>query len=242
MESVIYKEWRNQNDEIAFPFNYEMAQIDNDIFVDASIAIYGSPIVWLSFLSIKDDSIYGELKTSNLQKLTFSLKGDDIEPYKMIDVVSNGRNAAGKIVIGSYFDKNSKGRKSLSKYFEDMEIVLNPICVFSYSSNQVPSINVNSSKSINGFVNFHEGPGVEVNGRDSVMVVDSVGKNTSLISEECCDPDQVILKSINGVIPIDDINISIKQKDTGQPSNTLDKRQVIRINQVENGIKIEIAK
>lgn len=244
MEAIFYKEWRNQNSESAFPFIYGDLNLPENLFVDASIAVYGSPSVWLKNISVKYDSIYGELVTHNSVKFIFFLDKQEILPYTVIDIKTASGKKVGKILTGSYFSDFNSKKRSISSSFDDGRVALNPICVFSYSSNQLSSITINNNKTLNGFVSIHEGPGLQINGNNNLMIIDAVGKGSeTLLPENCCDPNQVILKTINGVPPpVGDINISIKQDDIGQPSNTLDKRQVIRIDQVSNGIKIQLAK
>jgi hypothetical protein len=236
MEALTYKEWRNQNSESTFPFIYENMEIDNTIFVDASIVLFGSRKIWLSELSIKDEYIHGELKTDKSNIFTFTSK-EDSTPNKLIKILNNDGRACGSIMLGSYF---SRARKSLSMEFNEGDILLNPTCIISLSESQVSSIRIDNNI-LKGFINFHEGPGIKINGNKNLIVFDSVGKDISLISEKCCEDGQIILKKINNISPTD-INLLIKQKDIGQPSNTLDKRQVLRINPIDNGIKIELTK
>jgi hypothetical protein len=239
MEALTYKEWRNQNSESTFPFTYNNSEIDNTIFIDASLVVYEDTDIWLSSLSLKVDSFYGELKSGSSRKYTFS-SNDQITPYKLIPIMDSRGISVGSIITGTYFLNLSNNRKSFSKNFDSRQILLNPTCLFTYPSKQVSSIKIGSQR-INGFINFHEGPGVEMNGNSNIIVFDSIGKNSSNAIDECCDPNQIILKKINGISP-EELDLYIKPRDVGQPSNTLDERQVIRINQSEGGIKIELTK
>jgi hypothetical protein len=240
MEAISYKEWRDQNLDSSFPFVYNNSEIDNGIFIDASISVYGSTLVWLSSLSIKNNIINGELLTDKSVKFTFSSLGA-ANSYMLLNVYNNEDKIIGNIMLGDYFYETNKNKKSFYKKFIDKSLLINPTCLISHSFNQVSSIKFNSGKPIKGFISLHEGPGVEINGSINKLIIDSVGKDNSVTLDECCDPNQVILKKINGISP-SEINLYIKQRDIGQPSNTLDKRQVIRVNQVQNGVKIELSK
>jgi hypothetical protein len=242
MESIIYKEWRDQNSSTSFPFIYNNNEINNSYFVDASLSVSGAPIVWLSYLEINSSKISGELTDSGLNKFYFGKNIENDSSGESINIVNIYDKISGKIVLGNFFNNTKLFNKSFFSRFNDKDILLNPTCIFSYSNKHLNSIQINSKDIVRGFISFQEGPGVEINGQNNIIIFDALGKQASnFLQNDCECQNENILKKLNNVVSSNP-NFSIKQKDIGQPSNTINKRQVIRVNAIDNGIVIELTK
>ena len=216
-----------------FPFIGSKNFFPDGLFVDMSIAVYGSSTVYFNTLSIDSRIIYGSFLSDLGERFTFEEEISN-SPNKSTDILSSSGRTVGKLVFGR--DSIKSIRSIGTKVFSFSESVsVSPGCLFTVHKKMVSSIEVNSKK-YRGIVNIVCGDGLNISGTGNEIIINATGKP---ISDNCCNEYDTI-KSINSIHPSDG-NIIIRPKDTGQPSNFSDPRQLIRVLPITQGISISLA-
>jgi len=242
MENVFYKEWQNQNELRSFPFIDPNALIPPGIFVDLCISCFGVVSVFLSSILISEKNINGKLMDSSGNAYTF--EKDIISSDTKINIYNKYKRNVGIVVLGKHFYKNLLKIKNIKILnLGAREIQVYPSCVLCINGNQAEFVSINNQEQ-SGIFNFIESNEVKINGSGSDIIFDVSG---SSLDDECCtlfDKDThdpiTVLKRLN-LVSTNNGKILIKTKDSGQPTNVLQDRQIIRINSIPNGIQIGVA-
>jgi len=244
MENIFYKNWQNQNELRSFPFIDPTGSIPEWIFVDLSISCFGNVFVFLTDLSITSKKINGSFMDSLDNTYTFSKEVNSTD--KKISIYNKYNRNVGVIVLSSDFYKKiiNIGEVLITPYAsgETQSIRVYPSCVLSINNNQIEYISIDDKKK-SGIFNFIESPDIKIDGTGSDIIFNASG---SSVDDECCtlidsagNPITVLTR-LNAISTLNG-KILIKIKDSGQPSNVLDNRQIIRINSIPNGIQIGAA-
>lgn len=242
MENIFYKEWENQNESTSFPFIDSSNIIPPEIFVDLSISCFDNVNVFLSSISISEKNINGKFIDSIGNLYTFNK--DVVKSEYKIKIYNKYNRDVGVIVLGKNFYKILlKTKKIEILSFTNEGIQVYPSCVLSINGNQAEFISVNGYEQ-SGIFNFIESPEVKIDGSGSDIIFNVSGSSSD---DECCtlidkttNNPVLVLKRLNLISP-NDGKILIKVKDSGQPINVLQTRQILRINSILNGIQIGVA-
>ena len=242
MENIFYKEWQNQNELTSFPFIDPIGTIPTEIFVDLSISCFGNVSVFLSSISISEKNINGKFTDSIGNPYTFNK--DVVKSEYKIKIYNKYNRDVGVIVLGKNFYKILlKTQEIKITSFSDSRPQVYPSCVLSINENQAEFISING-KHQSGIFNFIESPEVKIDGSGSDIIFNVSG---SSLGDECCELIDkttglpvTVLKKLNLISP-NNGKILIKSRDSGQPINVLQARQIIRINSIPNGIQIGTA-
>lgn len=234
MEAIYYREWRDQHLDESFPFINSEKYFSNEIFVDLSIATYNSPNVWLNSLSASAD-LSGILSDDFGNSYTFSHTVFNISGSHC-NILDENNLVKGKIVFG---------RNALNAIYQSnidsidippKNIRVVPSCVFSFNARQVSGLSINR-KTYRGNIKFIEGDGVKITGTENNIIINAVGKKTP---DECCPETGVVLKTINGKEPLNG-SFFIQAKVVEQPTSIDSPRQLIKINNITDGLEISLA-
>jgi hypothetical protein len=242
MENIFYKEWENQNESTSFPFIDPTGTIPAEIFVDLSISCFGNVSVFLSSLYVSERNISGKFIDSIGNPYTFNK--DIINSERKIKIYNKYDRCVGVIVLSKNFYKILiKIQKIEKSGFTDVRPQVYPSCVLPINENQAEFISING-KHQSGIFNFIESPEVKIDGSGSDIIFNVSG---SSLGDECCELIDkttglpvTVLKKLN-LISSNNGKILIKSRDSGQPINVLQPRQIIRINSIQNGIQIGTA-
>lgn len=242
MENIFYKEWENQNESTSFPFIDAPSSIPPEIFVDLSISCFDNVNVFLSSISISEKNINGNFIDSIGNTYTFNK--DVVKSENKIKIYNKYNRNVGVIVLGKNFYKILlKTEKIEILSFANGGIKVYPSCVLSINGNQAEFISINGEEQ-SGIFNFIESPEVKIDGNGSDIIFNVSGSSSD---DECCtlvdrttDTPVTVLKRLN-LISSNNGKILIKVKDSGQPINILQPRQILRINSIPNGIQIGVA-
>jgi len=235
METDIYTEWRNQHESQEFPFIGSSGYFPNNLFVDISIASYGSQSIWLSSLSQSGSVINGILKSDSGEVFSFSQTSFN-SCNAAAPITSSRGKQVGTIVFGESAPSMVPFITSSSSSIKDGTILVDPLCIFVFSPKQVSSIQIGRDV-YSGVIKLVEGEGVTITGTGSNVVVNSIGGDNS---PDCCLKTFQPLKSINSITTKNG-NLFIRAQDVGQPASSTDVQQIIRINPIPNGIQISLS-
>lgn len=235
MESIFYKEWRNQHSEQDFPFIGSSNYFPTGLIVDMSLAVFGVNTVYLSTLLITEYNISGTLTSSSGKIFTFSHPIISLS-NSQASIINQSDRQMGRIIFGKYAPEIARKMGSGTLTLGE-QVVVSPTCLFCFKSNQVSSITIGQT-AYSGFMKWQASDGISISGTGNNVVINATGKQ---IDSECCVPwNEGPLKSINGIIPSDG-KIIIRSADTGQPQNSYDPRQLIRVTSAENEITISLS-
>jgi hypothetical protein len=242
MENIFYKEWENQNELKSFPFIDPLGIIPAEIFVDLSISCFGDVNVFLSSISISEKNISGIFIDSTENSYTFNK--DIVSSDRKIKIYNKYDRCIGVIVLSKNFYKTLiKTTQIKIPSFEDGRPQIYPSCVLQISGNQAEFISINGQEQ-SGIFNFIESPEVKIDGSGSDIIFNVSGSSRG---DECCELINkntglpvTVLKRLNLISP-NNGKIFIKGRDSGQPINVVQNRQILRINSIANGIQIGVA-
>jgi len=234
METLYYREWRDQHSQESFPFIGSDKYFPGEIFVDLSISIFGGSNVWLNELSIGSD-IVGAMSDDFGNTYTFSHPLFNASGAHT-NILDSSDNVRGKIVFGRQATEVI-GRSPIQEISpRPREIKVVPSCIFSFNPRQVSGLVVNG-RTFRGVVNFIEGEGINISGLESNIIINAVGKKTL---EECCPESDIVLKTINNKLPMNG-SFFIEPRVIEQPSSQDSPRQLIRVISIEDGLQISLA-
>jgi len=241
MENIFYKEWQNQNELRSFPFIDPHNIIPSEIFVDLSISCFGNVDVFLSSISISEQNINGKFLDSSNNLYKFNK--DIIKSDTKIKIYNKYDRDVGSVVLSkNFYSILLKTKKIEIPQIAGGGIKVYPSCVFLVNSSQAEFISINGAAQ-SGIFNFIESPEVKIDGTGSDIVFNISGSSSD---DECCT---LIDKNTNQPVPIlkrlnlissNNGKVLIKVRDSGQPINVLQDRQILRINYIPNGIQIGV--
>lgn len=234
MEAIYYREWRDQHLDESFPFINSDNYFSNEIFSDLSIATFNSPSVWLDSLRISTD-LSGTLSDGLGNTYTFSHPIFNISGSHT-NILDAENRVKGKIVFGrdALNIINRSGLRRVDAPPQYIKVV--PSCVFTFSPKQVSGISING-KIYRGYIKFIEGDGINITGTENSIIINAVGKKAL---NECCPETNIVLKTINGRTPLNG-SFFLQAKVVEQPTNIDSPRQLIKINNITDGLEISLA-
>jgi hypothetical protein len=242
MENIFYKEWQNQNELRSFPFIDPYNIIPPEIFVDLSISCFGNVDVFLSSIYLSEKNINGKFLDSSNNLYKFNK--DIVKTDTKIKIYNKYNRNVGSIVLGkNFYSILLKTKKVQMPQIAGGGIKVYPSCVFLINSSQAEFISINGAAQ-SGIFNFIESPEVKIDGTGSDIIFNVSGSSSD---DECCtlidkntNQPITILKRLNLISP-NNGKVLIKVRDSGQPINVLQDRQILRINSIPNGIQIGVA-
>jgi hypothetical protein len=240
------QEWRNQNSGVKFPFR-ESAGLEstsglllpNGFLCDAQIFISGqqTSAVYLASISIQGTELQGTVNHGSEVVGVFAI---DFTSPATADIVAPDGRTCGKVIPGQAVPDVFRSLEAGATTFDPQESEFESSCVVQLPGPALTAIRLAGVPHF-GKVCLVEGMGIRLvrEARD-LFRIDA--DNTS--GDQNCQDSEAILpapiKTINAVLPGQYGNINIEPGDYPEPQGPADKRQIIRVSSVENGIMVYI--
>jgi len=256
MEALSVLGWQNEHELNSFPFTIPLVsdnkvEIPNGLIVDMQVVCRGIPVVRLLKITIEGGSVTVLFQiTTEKEKITASASSTLVVGNSYADILDSSMNLYGKIVFGkdayALSKKIAHGTYSFTRNIYSIE----PSCISGIGYNQVNGIKALGSLE-RGAISFKEGSGVKINAlhhtgdTKSYLQINAIGKKPS----GCCPNNYLPLRNISVmsvsdgyklVSPDENGHLDISTEVAIEPINKESTRQIIRIDTIENGIKIEL--
>jgi hypothetical protein len=247
MESLYSIGWRNEHESGSFPFMSQLisdhgVEVPKSIVVDAQVSILGNSQVVLNQIAISSRYISFLLSfrdgSGSIKELHSACELNKLDDG-FSDVIDDNGVSFGKLSYGSNSSFFVKKMISRIYLFKKKVIHLNPSCVMCLGSSHVTGIST-VGETFRGSVSLREGDGVEIESSTNNGITTVRFHATGSRGENCCEDDYTPLVSINGINPDALGNLTIKEQDTPEPETKNSLRQVLKVVNIEEGIRIEI--
>lgn len=241
-------QWRNQGEVAKFPFRETAGLLTSDnlklgesFLVDAQIFRPNSTVgtIHLRILTLSGSMLRGSIFAGDDLFATFQIASTELTDG-IADLVSPSGISRGLLVLGSRAEEIFSSLKLGDNFFDPEQTEFEGSCVFILPEPVVNEL-VTGDLTYAGKVALMEGAGVRlVKVSDQELRIDAVGSTAK--NEQCCQDLGEPIRLINAAAPNEFGSIAFDLEPFGEPETSQDKRQILRITPVSNGLLFSLSK